>query len=101
MAFELAEPSVELLVDGCRVRVPQGACIAAALVLAQVAARRSVGGEPRAPFCGMGSCQECRVTVNGRAHMLACQTVCESGMRVSTAGRGDRTKPDAACGMAT
>jgi D-hydroxyproline dehydrogenase subunit gamma len=38
----------------------------------------------RAPFCGMGVCQECRVTVDGRAYVLACQTVCRDGMRVET-----------------
>jgi hypothetical protein len=35
--------------------------------------------EPRAPFCGMGVCQECRVTVNGR-RVLACQTECQPDM---------------------
>ena len=37
----------------------------------------------RAPFCGMGACQECRVLIDGRRR-LACQTVCQSGMRVET-----------------
>lgn len=47
--------------------------------------RRSVGGALRAPLCGMGVCQECRVTVNGRAHVLACQTLCRDGMQIETA----------------
>jgi len=46
-------------------------------------ARTSVTGQPRAPFCGMGVCQECRVLVDGRRR-LACQTVCIEGMRVET-----------------
>lgn len=47
--------------------------------------RRSVNGALRAPLCGMGVCQECRVTVDGRAHVLACQTLCRPGMSVLTA----------------
>ena len=46
--------------------------------------RRSVGGKLRAPLCGMGVCQECRVTINGRAHVLSCQTLCLPGMDVQT-----------------
>ncbi|HCG1058983.1 TPA: (2Fe-2S)-binding protein, partial [Pseudomonas aeruginosa] len=45
--------------------------------------RSAVGGGRRAPFCGMGACQECRVLIDGRRR-LACQTVCQSGMRVET-----------------
>ncbi len=47
------------------------------------AAGTSATGKPRAPFCGMGVCQECRVLVDGRRR-LACQTVCAEGMRVET-----------------
>ncbi|HGI7054042.1 TPA: 2Fe-2S iron-sulfur cluster-binding protein, partial [Klebsiella aerogenes] len=35
----------------------------------------------RAPFCGMGVCQECRVTVDG-LRVLACQTLCRSDMQI-------------------
>jgi predicted molibdopterin-dependent oxidoreductase YjgC len=47
--------------------------------------RRSVTGMLRGPVCGMGVCQECRVMIDGRAHQLACQTLCASGMQVLTA----------------
>lgn len=47
--------------------------------------RRSVGGVLRAPLCGMGVCQECRVTIDGRAHVLACQTLCRAGMCIEAA----------------
>jgi aerobic-type carbon monoxide dehydrogenase small subunit (CoxS/CutS family) len=76
-----------LQVDGKPVSVPAGSSVAAALRIADVAGmgvtRRSVSGEWRAPFCGMGICQECRVTVDG-ARRLACQTPCVAGMRVET-----------------
>jgi predicted molibdopterin-dependent oxidoreductase YjgC len=77
---------VRLTVNGREVRVPAGTIVAAAIANAGVGMyRRSVQGEPRAPLCGMGICFECRVTIDGRAHCLSCQTVCEEGMRVVTA----------------
>ncbi|OAK63463.1 (2Fe-2S)-binding protein [Variovorax paradoxus] len=76
-----------LHIDGHLVRVKTGSSVAAALRVADGggmgAARTSVTGQPRAPFCGMGVCQECRVLVDGRRR-LACQTVCAEGMRVET-----------------
>ena len=50
-----------------------------------VVTRRSVSGMLRGPLCGMGVCHECRVTIDGRAHQLACQTPCAPGMQVRTA----------------
>ena len=76
---------VRLTVDGHEVRVPAGAIVAAAIARAgRNAYRRSVHGEPRAPLCGMGICFECRVTIDGRPHVLSCQTLCEDGMQVVT-----------------
>jgi predicted molibdopterin-dependent oxidoreductase YjgC len=74
-----------LHIDGRLVRVKAGSSVAAALRVAggTGAARTSVSGQPRAPFCGMGVCQECRVQIDGR-RMLACQTVCAEGMQVET-----------------
>jgi D-hydroxyproline dehydrogenase subunit alpha len=46
--------------------------LAAARARAEQPFRTSVTGEPRAPLCGMGVCHECRVTVGGNAHQLAC-----------------------------
>ena len=75
-----------LHIDGQLVRVKAGSSVAAALCVAggMGVARTSVTGQPRAPFCGMGVCQECRVRIDGRRR-LACQTVCAEGMRVDTA----------------
>jgi predicted molibdopterin-dependent oxidoreductase YjgC len=84
---------IRVTVDGHTVAVPQGATVAAALTVALAAAantgvargaRVSVRGEPRTMFCGMGVCQECRVTIDGRAHRLACQTLCREGQRIET-----------------
>jgi len=74
-----------LHIDGNLIRVKAGSSVAAALRVAgsMGAARTSVTGQARAPFCGMGVCQECRVLIDGRRR-LACQTVCAEGMRVET-----------------
>jgi predicted molibdopterin-dependent oxidoreductase YjgC len=74
----------ELNIDGHALRVAPGTTLAAALVLSGTGcSRTSVSGQRRAPLCGMGICQECRVTVDGQRR-LACQTLCRDGMRVET-----------------
>jgi D-hydroxyproline dehydrogenase subunit gamma len=80
---------VLVYVDGRAVRVAAGASAVAALVLAgQLCTRRSVSGEARFALCGMGQCQECRVTIDGGPHRLACQVRCHSGMSIRT-GNGE------------
>ena len=77
---------LHLTIDGKAVEVEAGTIVAAALVMAGAGGTRtSVSGEPRAALCGMGVCQECRVTIDGRAHALACQTLCRDGQVVCTA----------------
>ncbi len=72
-------------VNGRPVEVPEGAMVSAAVSTAgETRFRRSVSGEPRGPLCGMGICFECRVTVDGRAHVRSCQVPCRPGMEVRT-----------------
>ncbi len=74
----------ELTLDGRVLRVDAGTSVAAALALGgDGCSRTSVSGQRRAPLCGMGICQECRVTIDGRRR-LACQTLCQDGMHVET-----------------
>ena len=76
-----------VLVDGVAVDVPRGVAVAAALVAAgSLCTRRSVTGQRRFAFCGIGQCQECRVTVDGRGNQLACRTICADGMTIETGG---------------
>lgn len=75
---------IELRLNGNKLLVAEGTTVAAALYLAgDGTSRTSVSGTRRAPLCGMGICQECRVTIDGRRR-LACQTLCHSGMSVET-----------------
>ena len=86
----MPESNTTLTIDGRSVGVAPGSSVAAAIAIAAIAehaaavTRRSVSGALRGPLCGMGICQECRVTIDGVPHRLACQTVCVAGMHVVT-----------------
>lgn len=77
--------TIKIQLNGTDFQVESGISVAAAIAICGTAITRiSVTGSPRAPVCGMGVCQECRVTINGREHQLACQTLCMQGMQIST-----------------
>lgn len=77
--------TITIEVDGRRIDVAPGISVAAALLNAGVwEFRRSVGGEPRAPLCGMGSCHECRMTIDGVPQRRSCLEPVRAGMRVCT-----------------
>jgi D-hydroxyproline dehydrogenase subunit gamma len=74
-----------ILWNGRSIDAPEGATVAAVLLAhGATGFRTSVTGQPRAPLCAMGVCMECRVTIDGQAHQLACQTVCTVDMEVRT-----------------
>jgi predicted molibdopterin-dependent oxidoreductase YjgC len=76
--------AVQLKVNGIAIRVPRGSTVAAAVLLAgRSGFRRSVSGELRGPLCGMGTCFECRVSVDGQLHVRSCQLLCREGMEVT------------------
>ena len=76
---------ITLRVNDVAVSVPAGSMVTTAVFEAGVTSfRRSVSGEPRGPLCGMGICFECRLMINGEAHVRSCQTLCENGMDVRT-----------------
>jgi D-hydroxyproline dehydrogenase subunit gamma len=86
---------VTIHVNGHAVRCAAGCSVAAALLNAGYSTFRiSVGGAARAPLCGMGSCHECRVTVDGRDHVRACLVPVTHGMRIHTGSvTDDATDP--------
>ena len=77
---------MRITVDGRVLHVDAGTLVAAAIERAAPGhgARVSPGGSRRQPLCGMGVCGECRVTVDGRAHRLGCQTLCSPDMEIRT-----------------
>lgn len=64
---------------------PRVSVAAALLNAGHTSFRSSVSGEPRAPLCGMGVCQECLVTIDGTPHLRSCMIECRDGMRIETA----------------
>jgi glycine/D-amino acid oxidase-like deaminating enzyme len=61
----------------------EGETVAAALSAARILAFRSTpGGAPRGLHCGMGACQDCVVTINGRIGQRACVTLVRDGMEI-------------------
>ncbi len=81
----MSSEAVRVHVDGVTVTVAAGSSVVAALVLCdRLCTRLSVTGAARFAFCGMGYCQECRVTIDTVPHRLACQTVCRDGMQIMT-----------------
>ena len=77
---------MKITIDGRAIDVAAGTLVAAAIELAWPGrgARVPPSGARRQPLCGMGVCGECRVTVDGRAHRLGCQTPCVPGMEIRT-----------------
>jgi predicted molibdopterin-dependent oxidoreductase YjgC len=89
-----APVGVTIHADGRELRVAAGISVAAAMVDAGVTAfRRSAGGEPRSPLCGMGTCFECRVTIDDVPHRRACLVSVSDGMRVSTGSAAGGQRP--------
>ena len=78
--------SVAISVDGARVTARAGDTVAAALLAAGLTSTRTtpVSGSPRAPYCMMGVCFECLVTIDDVGNRQACLIPVSEGMRVDT-----------------
>lgn len=76
-------PRVRIVLDGEPADAYEGETVAA-LLLAQgaIATRRTIKGEPRGIFCGMGVCFDCLVVVDGVPNTRACMTWVRDGMQV-------------------
>lgn len=85
-AHATREGQVVMTIDGMAFAVPAHTTVAAAVFMLHGirGTRLSVSGRPRAALCAMGVCQECRMTIDARAHVLACQTICRDGMVIGT-----------------
>ncbi|ELI5731425.1 (2Fe-2S)-binding protein [Vibrio fluvialis] len=75
---------VQFYWEGSLIEGRVGDTIAAALLTSGVTHTRETiqSGSPRAPFCMMGSCYECRVSVNGEHNVQSCMRLIEVGMDV-------------------
>lgn len=72
---------ITIVVNGHALRVTEGCTVATAFLNeGRSAFRASVSGEPRGPLCGMGTCHECRVSIDGISHQRACMVPATDGM---------------------
>ncbi|HLI11503.1 MAG TPA: (2Fe-2S)-binding protein [Alphaproteobacteria bacterium] len=78
--------TVTLSIDGRPAAAASGDSVAAALLAAGLAQCRTtpVSGAPRAPYCMMGVCFDCLVTIDGVGNRQACLVRVREGMRVET-----------------
>ncbi len=85
-------PAVVIEIDGEQLEAFPGESLATAILASgRRVFRRTQGGSPRAPFCNMGVCFDCVVTVDGVTTLRSCMIAVRPGMKVATGGtRGPR-----------
>lgn len=80
------DAAVALMIDGKPVRARSIDTVAAALLAAGFDRCRTtpVTGAPRLPYCLMGVCFDCLVTIDGVGSRQACLVLVREGMKVET-----------------
>jgi sarcosine oxidase subunit alpha len=78
--------TLTLKIDGKAIRARIGDTVAAAMLAAGVDHCRTtpVGGAPRAPYCLMGVCFDCLVTIDGVGNRQGCLVQAREGMTIET-----------------
>jgi sarcosine oxidase subunit alpha len=86
---EANRAGVTIVIDGLPVTAQEGDSVAAAMLASDHAIARAapVSSAPRAPFCLMGVCFDCLVTIDGVANRQACMVAVRAGMRIETGRR--------------
>jgi sarcosine oxidase subunit alpha len=81
-----AGSALSFTVDGKTVGARSGDTVAAALLAAGIDHCRTtpVSGAPRAPYCLMGVCFDCLVTIDGIGNRQGCLVPVREGMKVET-----------------
>jgi predicted molibdopterin-dependent oxidoreductase YjgC len=80
------ERRINIQVDGRNIEAFEGETIATALLAAGIFIFRESlkKHEPRSVYCGMGTCCECLVCVDGHRSVRACMTEVVDGMKIET-----------------
>lgn len=82
-----------MLFEGRELPFRTGDTVASALLVADIDFFRAtpLSGAPRAPYCLMGICYDCLVSINGADNQRACQVQAEQGLviRRQTGARAD------------
>ncbi|PGH57405.1 (2Fe-2S)-binding protein [Azospirillum palustre] len=84
--IETASHTVSFTIDGRPASARAGDSVTAALLANGVTACRTtaVSGAPRGPYCMMGVCYDCLVTIDGTGNRQGCQVRVAPGMAVET-----------------
>lgn len=82
----IASASIQFTFDGLPLRGQQGDSVATALLGEGVAICRTttVSATARGPYCLMGACFDCLVTIDGSSNRQSCLVKLAEGMRVET-----------------
>jgi predicted molibdopterin-dependent oxidoreductase YjgC len=83
---ETAGAQIPFTFDGRPLSGRHGDTVAAALIGANVAVCRltSISSTSRGPFCLMGVCFDCLVSIDGATNRQGCLVPLEAGMRIET-----------------
>jgi len=94
---EGAERSLTIFVEGVQTSARPGDSVAAAMLAAgRLDCRNTaVSGAVRGPFCLMGLCFDCLVTVDGVSSLRACMIAAREGMRTRLNGASGHSAHDA------
>jgi sarcosine oxidase subunit alpha len=78
--------TIAISIDGKPHRTAPGDTVAVALLTAGVAAFRVTArlDQPRGPYCGMGVCFDCLVTIDNVPNRQACLVPVRDGMSIET-----------------
>ena len=84
--LEAAGGRIRVTVDGNPVEARAGDSVAAAMLAAGLDHCRTtpVSGAKRAPYCMMGVCFDCLVTIDGIGNRQGCLVEVREGMRIET-----------------
>jgi len=77
-------PPVQIFVDGAAIAARAGDTVSAALLASGRDVRRTtaVSGAPRLPYCMMGVCFDCLVTIDGVGNRQGCLVPVAEGMQI-------------------
>lgn len=83
---DVGAAEVRIKIDGRAFMARGGDTVAAALLAAGVGPYRTsvVSGQARSPYCMMGVCFECLVTIDGAGNRQGCLIEVREGMQIET-----------------
>ncbi len=84
-------PEIRISVNGRPCLAREGDTVASALWALGFRRFRDTRrlSEPRGPFCFIGRCTDCEVTVDGRPRVKSCTTAVREGMRIEVPEEGE------------